>query len=135
MRCNVKSAEQRETEKIVHNLWESMLEAVLDAESVALVAVKRYFNLGPKRMNEFADFYQKTKSEFEQHARDEVFLEMMLREFDGCFDIQGFMTDRETFEHAAKKFDQRRMKPQVTEYEAKKIHEQMKAFRKVVSEE
>jgi len=132
MRCNVKSAEQRAVEKVCREAWESMLEAVLDAESVALVAVKRYFNLGPKRMNEFADYYQKVKDEFEQHAVDEVFLEMMLREFDGCFDIKGFMTDDETLEHAVKKYAQSRIGPQVSEYEAKKIQKELKAFKELM---
>lgn len=132
MKARVISQEDREAVAFINHLYQSMLCSVLGAESVACIAVKRFFGLGNKRMCAFLDYLEEVKDEFDQHGTDGVFDTMMKREFAEIgIDVTKHLIKRETLDHAVENI-KRKIKPDVTQKEATQIQSQMQSFRNVL---
>ena len=132
MKSRVISSDRRMMEAFAKDMWQGMLSAVLDSEGLMCVAVKRFFKLGNKRMNEFLECVEEVKTEFEEHGRDGVFDVMLKREFDDInIDIRKHLVDRETLDHAMHRIE-KTMKPEVSRKEAENIQNQMQSFRNVL---
>lgn len=132
MKARMISKQLRDAEGLANQMWQGMLEAVLDSEGVCLAAVKRYFGLGNKRMTEFLGCLKEVKDEFAQHGKDAVFDVMLKREFEEIgIDIRTHLIDNETLDHAIKRIE-KQFEPEVTVKEAKIIQKDMISFRNVL---
>ena len=138
MKINIKRSQERESQKQAHkyatDIFASMVNANLEAETVIMVAAKRFFGLGEKRMREFISCINEVKREYEEYRVDDVFGTMAKREFDSInIDIVKEMSEPETLEMAIKMY-QRQIRPNISSGEAKFMQDSLNHFKKVVSE-
>lgn len=125
--------ERREREQLAHNIYTAMINANLEEETMVLIAAKRRFNLGEKRMRELIAEVKAVKREYEDYRRDDVFAYMAKKEFsDININIPEEIQTNDDIRSALATFETAR-KPSATDDEAESIAEQMKAIRKMLA--
>lgn len=136
MKINVERAQmrqsQREANRMANDIFASMVNANLEAETVIMLAAKRYFGLGEKRMREFVEFAKEVKKEYEGYRFDDIFGIKAEEEFRSIgIDVHELIEEPETLEMAIKMY-QRQIEPNIDAKEAAFMRDNLKAFRKVV---
>lgn len=138
MKVNIRRAqaesEIREAKRAAADIFASMVNANLEAETVVMIAAKRHFGLGEKRMREFMAKIKEVKAEFEEYHIDEIFGIKAQEEFREInIDILNEMSSSETLEQAVKMYE-RQVKPNVSYREAAFMQDNLKLFKQAVSE-
>ena len=136
MKINVERAQmrqsQREANRMANDIFASMVNANLEAETVIMLAAKRYFGLGEKRMRGFVEFIKEVKKEYEGYRLDDIFGIKAEEEFRSIgIDVHELIEEPETLEMAIKMY-QRQIEPNIDAKEAAFMRDNLKAFRKVV---
>lgn len=136
MKINVERAQmrqsQREANRMANDIFASMVNANLEAETVVMLAAKRYFGLGEKRMREFVKFTKEVKKEYEGYRLDDIFGIKAEEEFRSIgIDVHELVEEPETLEMAIRMY-QRQIEPNIDAKEAAFMRDNLKAFRKVV---
>lgn len=136
MKINVERAQmrqnQREANRMANDIFASMVNANLEAETVIMLAAKRYFGLGEKRMREFVEFTKEVKKEYEGYRLDDIFGIKAEEEFRSIgIDVHELIEEPETLEMAIRMY-QRQIEPNIDAKEAAFMRDNLKAFRKVV---
>lgn len=136
MKIKVRDAQQRqvtrETAHMATDIFAAMVNANLEAETVIMLAAKRYFNLGEKRMREFIKFAGKVKKEYEGYRIDDVFGYKAEEEFGSIgIDIHEIIEEPETLEMAIRMY-QRQIEPNINAREAAFMQDNLKAFKQAV---
>lgn len=136
MKINVERAQmrqsQREANRMANDIFASMVNANLEAETVVMLAAKRYFGLGEKRMREFVEFTKEVKKEYEGYRLDDIFGIKAEEEFRSIgIDVHELVEEPETLEMAIRMY-QRQIEPNIDAKEAAFMRDNLKAFRKVV---
>lgn len=124
-------ASKKDIDRVNEAVWKLTLESIIDGNAVMLVAVKRFFGLGPKRLNAFMNEFDKVKAEYDVHEKDGLFKEKIREELEASgIDVDEMYTVNETFKEAYLK-QKRADKPQLSMAEAAKVKrnlDQFKAF-------
>lgn len=136
MKINVERAQmrqsQREANRMANDIFASMVNANLEAETVIMLAAKRYFGLGEKRMREFVEFTKEVKKEYEGYRFDDIFGIKAEEEFRSIgIDVHELVEEPETLEMAIRMY-QRQIEPNIDAKEAAFMRDNLNAFRKVV---
>lgn len=136
MKINIERAQmrqsQREANRMANDIFASMVNANLEAETVIMLAAKRYFGLGEKRMREFVEFIKEVKKEYEGYRFDDIFGIKAEEEFRSIgIDVHELVEEPETLEMAIRMY-QRQIEPNIDAKEAAFMRDNLKAFRKVV---
>lgn len=136
MKINVRNAyerqNKREANRMATDIFASMVNANLEAETVILLAAKRYFGLGEKRMKEFIEFTKEVKKEYEGYRLDEIFGYKAEEEFRSIgVNIHEFVEEPETLEMAIRMY-QRQIEPNIDEREARLMQDNLNAFKRMM---
>ena len=136
MKINVRNAyerqNKREANRMATDIFASMVNANLEAETVILLAAKRYFGLGEKRMKEFIEFTKEVKKEYEGYRLDEIFGYKAEEEFRSIgVNIHEFVEEPETLEMAIRMY-QRQIEPNIDEREARFMQDNLNAFKRMM---
>ena len=133
MKINVRNAQQRQTSReanrMAADIFAAMVNANLEAETVIMLAAKRYFGLGEKRMKEFIEFTKEVKKEYEGYRlgykAEEEFRSIGI-------DIHKLVEEPETLETAIRMY-QGQIAPNIDYREAKFMQDNLQAFRKAAN--
>lgn len=132
MKCNSKAARISKAEIVSEAVWQHTMECIIDEECIMAIAVKRYFGFGNKRLNQFLDFHEKVKAEFEEYDKDGIFRDKIHEELMTVgIDLTDAYNKIEKWDQAKKRFTRMDKKPQVSEVEAMRIQNTMKAFKQM----
>lgn len=136
MKINVRNAyerqNKREANRMATDIFASMVNANLEAETVIMLAAKRYFGLGEKRMKEFIEFTKEVKKEYEGYRLDEIFGYKAEEEFRSIgVNIHEFVEEPETLEMAIRMY-QRQIEPNIDEREARFMQDNLNAFKRMM---
>ena len=135
MKCNSKSVYASKAELVSQKVWQHTMECIIDEQCIMTIAVKRYFGFGNKRLNQFLDFLETVKAEFDQYDKDGIFKDKLHEELLSVgIDFTDAYSNVETFNNAKKRFTRMDKKPQVSEVEAMRIQNVMKAFKRMEEE-
>lgn len=134
MKVNYKRAQAKQTQAearcMANDIFAAMVNANLEAETVIMLAAKRYFKLGEKRMREFVEVIKDTKREYEEYRVDDVFGHKATEEFkDIGIDIHELIEEPETLEMAIKMY-QKQIEPNISYREAEFMHSELLAMKK-----
>lgn len=137
MKINVRNAyerqNKREADRMATDIFAAMVNANLEAETVIMLAAKRYFGLGEKRMKEFIEFTKEVKKEYEGYRLDEIFGYKAEEEFRSIgVNIHELVEEPETLEMAIRMY-QRQIEPNIDEREARFMQDNLQAFRKAAN--
>lgn len=136
MKINVRNAyerqNKREANRMATDIFASMVNANLEAETVIMLAAKRYFGLGEKRMKEFIEFTKEVKKEYEGYRLDEIFGYKAEEEFRSIgVNIHELVEEPETLEMAIRMY-QRQIEPNIDEREARFMQDNLNAFKRMM---
>lgn len=124
-------ASKKDISRVEEAVWKLTQESIIDGNAVMLAAVKRFFGLGPKRLNAFLDEFDRVKAEYDVYDKDGVFKEKIREELEAAgIDVDEMYTVNESFEEVYLK-QKRADKPQLSLAEAAKVKrnlDQFKAF-------
>lgn len=124
-------ASKKDISRVEEAVWKLTQESIIDGNAVMLAAVKRFFGLGPKRLNAFLDEFDRVKAEYDVYDKDGVFKEKIREELEAAgIDVDEMYTVNESFEEVYLK-QKRADKPQLSMAEAAKVKrnlDQFKAF-------
>lgn len=135
MKCYAKSVIDAKAERVSEAVWQHTMECIIDEECIMAIAVKRYFGFGQKRLNQFLDFLEEVKAEFETYDKDGIFRDKIHEELMSInVDMRDMYENIEKWDHAKKRFTRMDKKPQVSEVEAMRIQNTMKAFKRMETE-
>lgn len=122
-------ASKKDIDRVNEAVWKLTLESIIDGNAVMMIAVKRFFGLGPKRLKAFMDEFDKVKAEFDVYDKDGIFKEKIREELEASgVDVDEMYTVNETFEEVYKK-QKRQDKPQLSLAEAAKVKRNLDQFR------
>lgn len=122
-------ASKKDIDRVNEAVWKLTLESIIDGNAVMMIAVKRFFGLGPKRLSAFMNEFDKVKAEFDGYDKDGVFKEKIREELEASgVDVDEMYTVNETFEEVYKK-QKRQDKPQLSLAEAAKVKRNLDQFR------
>ena len=122
-------ASKKDIDRVNEAVWKLTLESIIDGNAVMMIAVKRFFGLGPKRLSAFMNEFDKVKAEFDVYDKDGVFKEKIREELEASgVDVDEMYTVNETFEEVYKK-QKRQDKPQLSLAEAAKVKRNLDQFR------
>ena len=92
-------ASKKDIDRVNEAVWKLTMECIIDGNAVMLVAAKRFFGLGPKRLKAFMDEFDKVKAEYDVHEKDGVFKEKIREELEASgIDVDEMYTVNESFE-------------------------------------
>ena len=92
-------ASKKDIDRVNEAVWKLTLESIIDGNAVMMIAVKRFFGLGPKRLSAFMNEFDKVKAEFDGYDKDGVFKEKIREELEASgVDVDEMYTVNETFE-------------------------------------
>ncbi len=136
MKINVRNAyerqNKREANRMANDIFAAMVNANLEAETVIMLAAKRFFGLGEKRMKEFIEFTKEVKKEYEGYRLDEIFGYKAEEEFRSIgVNIHELVEEPETLEMAIRMY-QRQIEPNIDEREARFMQDNLNAFKRMM---
>lgn len=136
MKINVRNAyerqNKREANRMANDIFAAMVNANLEAETVIMLAAKRFFGLGEKRMKEFIEFTKEVKKEYEGYRLDEIFGYKAEEEFRSIgINIHELVEEPETLEMAIRMY-QRQIEPNIDEREARFMQDNLNAFKRMM---
>lgn len=122
-------ASKKDISRVEEAVWKLTQESIIDGNAVMLAAVKRFFGLGPKRLNAFLDEFDRVKAEYDVYDKDGVFKEKIREELEAAgIDVDEMYTVNESFEEVYLK-QKRADKPQLSMAEAAKVKRNLDQFR------
>lgn len=109
--------------------WQEICAAQATSNGIMLIAVKRHFKLGPKRMRELAESYVDIKKEFESYENDGILIQKITEELaESAIDVTSAWELPKTFEEVRQECRMQN-KPVVNVGEAKGIREAFDGFK------
>lgn len=73
---------KRDIERINEKIWKDVCEAQIDSNAVMLIAVKRHFKLGTKRIQQLCEYFNEVHREFDEYDRDGIFRKKVAEELE-----------------------------------------------------
>jgi hypothetical protein len=117
-----------DVERVSEAVWVQTLECLIDDNAINLIAVKRFFGLGPKRVKQFLAALEEVKAEYEEYDKDGIFREKIAEELETVgVDTTDLYTVDESFNAARKRYT-RRERPQLSIAEAYDIKRKLEAM-------
>lgn len=116
-----------------NHIYAAMVTANLEAETVAIAAFKRFFNIGEKRMKAFLPYLKEVKKEFEEYRKDGIFSYKVNEEFGAInVDIINEMMEEDNLAIAINAY-KGASAPDVTMEEASEMQEYFKGIKKYMN--
>lgn len=109
--------------------WQVLCEAQAVSNAIMLIAVKRHFGLGNKRMSELIETYDEVKQKFEEYENDGILKMKINSEFEEIgVDLGEVWDTHESFEEVAEEC-RKKNKSIVNVGEARGIREAFDGFK------
>lgn len=71
-----------DTQRTNEQCWQVICESLATSSGELMVAVKRHFGLGSKRMKEFAETVREVQKEFKEYENDGIIVQKLTEELD-----------------------------------------------------
>lgn len=118
-----------DVERVNEQVWSTICEAQTSSNAIMLIAVKRKFGLGPKRIRELCEYFEEVRKEFDQYDADGVFQDKINEELEDVgVDTSGVWDVPQTFEETKRECE-RRKRPIVSIGEARGIRQMFDGFK------
>ena len=127
------SPSKKDIDRVSEEVWKTTCECLIDNQLVTMVAIRRFFGVGSKRMAAFLETIEEVKKEFDSHDADGRFKEKLSEELsEAGINIDDFYGDVEEFGAVHRRY-RRNQKPNVSIKEAYEIKGQMEKMKKIVN--
>ena len=118
-------------ERVCEATWKITTECIADGNAVMLVAVKRFFGLGPKRMKDFMEEFEKVRLEFDEHDKDGLFHEYLREELEQAdIDVDSLYHHEKSFAEVYRNQRMQDKQQAVSMREAADVKKNLDAFRR-----
>ena len=118
-----------DTQRVNEQCWQTICEAQATSNAIMMIAVKRHFGLGAKRIKELAESFEKVKQEFNEYETDGILIQKISDELqDVGIDVGQAWDVPQTFEELAAEC-RKRNKPVINVGEARGIREAFDGFK------
>ena len=126
---------KRDTDRIAELCWREFCEAQIDSNAVMLIACKRFFNLGKKRMAQLADFFDEIREEFDMYDREDRFRDKIVEELEEVgYDCSEMWNITTTYQDEVNALRMNRKNQTASAAESYKMRHVFNGFRKIVGD-
>lgn len=116
-------------QRVNERCWQTICEAQATSNAIMMIAVKRHFGLGAKRIKELAEYFDKVREEFSVYENDGILIKKISDELqDVGIDVSQAWDVPQTFEEVAAEC-RKRNKPVINVGEARGIREAFDGFK------
>lgn len=121
---------KQEIRRVEERVWKETLECIVDEGALGLVAAKRFFGMGEKRMAAYIKCLQEVKDEFKVYDKDGIFPDKLREELEAVgIDFDELYTIDQTFEETYKSQRREDRSQQLSMKEAAEVKMKLDAFR------
>lgn len=122
---------KQDIKRVEERVWKETLECIVDEGALGLVAVKRFFGMGEKRMDAYLKCLQEIKAEYKVYDKDGVFLDKLREELESVgIDFDELYTVDQTFEETYRSQRREDRSQQLSMKEAAELKMKLDAFRR-----
>lgn len=122
---------KQDIKRVEERVWKETLECIVDEGALGLVAVKRFFGMGEKRMDAYLKCLQEIKAEYKVYDKDGVFLDKLREELESVgIDFDELYTVDQTFEETYRSQRREDRSQQLSMKEAAEVKMKLDAFRR-----
>lgn len=126
---------KRDTDRIAELCWREFCEAQIDSNAVMLIACKRFFNLGKKRMAQLAAYLDEIRDEFDMYDNEDRFRDKIVEELEevgiDCSEMWDITT---SYADEQKALRMKRKNQSASAAESYKMRQMFSGFKKIIGE-
>lgn len=126
---------KRDTDRIAELCWREFCEAQIDSNAVMLIACKRFFNLGKKRMAQLATYLDEIRDEFDMYDNEDRFRDKIVEELEevgiDCSEMWDITT---SYADEQKALRMKRKNQSASAAESYKMRQMFSGFKKIIGE-